>query len=221
MSIYLYNLAFSLTSSDTPAGRFQQYNSNLQGPTIANQSCAWFTCVAANPPAGFGDWFQQVFTALNPNQWNNPQPDSNSLSLNPGDFLVMRVFSPDANAGNYRVRVTGVFGQGSSEVPADTEEILQSPLVMSTSVTPSTYPRAVIDVDGSSSSSWPTPITADGSWVNWLGAVHTPSDRGANDYTLNVGVSVLNGSSLYTFGTDPRMRVGSGMMRRKHHEHAA
>ena len=221
MSIYLYNLAFSLNSTDTPAGRFQQYNSNLQSPTIANQSCAWFTCVSNNPPSGFGDWFQQVFTALNSTQWGSPQPDSNCLPLEPGDFLAMRVFSPDANVGNYRVRVTGVFGQGSSEVPTDTEETLQSPLVMSTSTMPSTYPRAVIDVDGSLSSSWPTPITADGSWVNWLGAVHTPSDEGANDYTLNVGVSVLNGSSIYTFGTDPRMRVGGMMQRHKHREHAA
>jgi hypothetical protein len=221
VSIYLYNLAFSLSSSDTPAGRFQQYNATLPNPTIANQSCAWFTCVSSTPPSGFGDWFQQVLTALNPDQWGTPQPDSDCLSLEPGDYLVMRVFSADSNAASYRVRVTGVFGQGSSEVPTDTEETLQSPLVMSTSLTPSTYPRAVIDVDGSASSSWPMPITADGSWVNWLGAVHTPSDQGANDYTLNVGVSVANGSSIYTFGTDPRMRVGGMMHHRRRHEHAA
>lgn len=222
MSIYLYNLAFSLGSSDTAAGRFQQYNTNLQDPTIENQSCAWFTCVSNNPPGNFGDWFQQVFTALNPDDWEDPQPDSDSLSLDPGDFLVMRVFSTDANVANYQVRVTGVFGQGTSETPTDTDETLQSPLVMSTSLTPSTYPRAVIDVDGSLASSWPAPIAADGSWVNWLGAVHTPSDKGANDYTLNVGISVLNGTSIYTFGTDPRMKVGGmPMKRRKHHDHAA
>jgi len=221
VSIYLYNLAFSLNSTDTPAGRFQQYNPALPNPTIASQSCAWFTCVSNNPPSGFGDWFQQVFVALNANQWQNPQPDSNCLSLDPGDFLLMRVFSPDANVANYRVRVTGVFGQGTSGVPTDTQEILQSPLVMSTSVTPSTYPRAVIDVDGSAASSWPTPIAADGSWVNWLGGVHTTSDRGANEYTLNVGVSVSSGSSLYTFGTDPKMKVGGMLQRHKHHEHAA
>lgn len=221
MSIYLYNLAFSLDTTDTQAGRFQQYNSNLQSPTIANQSCAWFTCISNNPPAGFGDWFQQVSNALNPNQWQNPQPDSDCLALEPGDFLLMRVFSADANAASYRVRMTGVFGQGTSAAPTGTDETLQSPLVMSTSTTPSTYPRAVIDVDGTAAANWPTPITADASWVNWLGAVHTPSDLGANDYTLNVGVSVSNGGSIYTFGTDPRMKVGPGMIHHKHHEHAA
>ena len=221
MSIYLYNLAFSLNSSDTRAGRFQQYNPTQPNPTIANQSCAWFTCVSNTPPNGFGDWFQQVSNALNPNQWSNPQPDSNPLSLLPGDYLLMRVYSPDSNVGNYRVRVTGVFGQGTGAPPGDTAETLQSPLVMSTSITPSTYPRAVIDVDGSVASGWPTPIAADGSWVSWLGAVHTTSDNGANDYTLNVGVSVLNASAIYTFGTDPRMHVGGMMQHRKHHEHAA
>ncbi|HTZ97262.1 MAG TPA: hypothetical protein VMB18_12740 [Terriglobales bacterium] len=221
MSIYLYNLAFSLNSSDTPAGRFQPYNSNVQNPTIANQSCAWFTAASSNPPQGFGDWFQQVSIALISSQWGNPQSDASSLSLEPGDYLVMRVFSADPNVASYRVRVTGVFGQGTSEAAADTDETLQSPLVMSTQTTPSTYPRAVIDVDGSAATNWPTPITADGSWVSWLGAVHTPSDLGANEYTLNVGVSVLSGNSIYTFGTDPKMKVGPGMIRHKHHHHAA
>lgn len=221
MSIYLYNLAFSLNTSDTQAGRFQQYDSGLQNPNITNQSCAWFTAASSKLPQGFGDWFQQVSVALISNQWGSPQSDAGSLSLEPDDYLVMRVFSADANVANYRVRVTGVFGQGTSEV-ADTDETLQSPLVMSTQATPSTYPRAVIDVDGSAAANWPTPIAADGSWVNWLGAVHTPADLGANDYTLNVGVSVLSGNSIYTFGTDPRMHVGGAMKhRRKHHEDAA
>lgn len=221
MSIYLYNLAFSLNSSDTPAGRFQQYNPTLPSPTIANQSCAWFTCIVNTPPAGYGDWFQQVFTALNPSQWNNPQPDSAGLDLDPGDYLALRIFCSDANVSNYRARVTGVFGQGTSTPPSVTPEILQSPLVMSTSVIPSTYPRAVIDVDGSSSANWPSPIAADGSWLNWLGGVHTPPDLGANDYTLNVGICVANGSALYTFGTDPHMHVGGSMKRHKDHLDAA
>jgi hypothetical protein len=221
VSIYLYNLAFSLNSTDTPAGRFQQYNSAIVNPTIATQSCAWFTFNSDTPPSGLGDWFAPITTALNSGQWGNSQSDSNSLGLEPGDYLVMRVFSTDVNVAKYQVRVTGVFGQGTSEAPTGDEEALQSPLVMSTSTTPSTYPRAVIDVDGSTTSNWPAPIAADGSWVNWLGAVHTPSDQGANVYTLNVGASVANGSSIYTFGTDPRMHVGAGMKRRKHHEHAA
>lgn len=216
MSIYLYNLAFSLNGPDTSAGRFQQYNGALPNPTIANQSCAWFTCIVSNPPSGYGDWMQQVTTALTANQWLSPQPDSNCLDLTPGDYLALRIFSPDANAANYRARVTGVFGQGTSAPAVGVQESLQSPLVMSTSTTPSTYPRAVIDVDGSAATSWPAAIAADGSWVNWLGAVHTPADEGANEYTLNVGICVLSGGVVYTFGTDPRMRVGGSMKRHVH-----
>lgn len=213
MTVYLYNLGFSLNTTDTAVGRFQQYNSALPNPTIATQSAAWFTYNQSGTPNNLGDYFATITAALNSAQWGSPQPDSNDLSLDPGDYLAMRVFCNDANVSNYRVRVTGVFGQGTSTPPTGTDETLQSPLVMSTPTVVSSYPRAVIDVDGSAALTWPAPIAADGSWVNWLGAVHTPSDQGANDYTLNVGVSVANGSSLYTFGTDPRMHVG-GMAKR-------
>lgn len=225
MAVYLYNLAFSLGTSDTPAGRFQQYDSSIVSPTIADQSSAWFTYGLAGTPGNLGDYFQSVTVQINPNQWENPTSDDDCLSLDPGDYLAMRVFSTDANVAQYQVRVTGVFGQGTSAAPTDTLETLQSPLVMSTPTVRSSYPRAVIDVDGTASSSWPGPVTGpltdDGSWNNWLGMVHPTSDNGANDYTLNVGVSVAYNGALYTFGTDPRMRVGPGMLHRKHHDHAA
>jgi len=220
MAVYLYNLAFSLNSPDTAVGRFQQYNSSLPNPTIANQSSAWFTYNQSGTPNNLGDWFATVSTALNPALWGSPQVDTGSLSLTPGDYLMMRVFSPDANVANYKVRVTGVFGRGTGAVLGPGAGDLQSPLVMSTPTVVSSYPRAVIDVDGSAASNWPGPITGDGSWVNWLGMVHAAPGNAANDYSLNVGVSVAYGSAIYTFGKDPRMHVG-GMMKRREHSDAA
>jgi hypothetical protein len=219
MAVYLYNLLFSLTGTDYTLGRFTQYNSAIANPTISNQSCAWFTYNQATPPSGFGDWFAPVSTALTPNNWGNSQPDTNSLELNPGDYLLIRVASLDSNAGSYQARFTGVFGRGTSQVETGGDD-LQSPLQMSTSTTPNANPRAVIDVDGSSGSNWPSPIATDNSWVNWLGAAHTPANAAANDYTLNVGISVYAGSAYYTFGRDPRVHVG-GMPIRKHHDCAA
>ena len=208
MSVYLYNVAFSLNSSDTILGRFQQYNSSIGNPSIANQSSAWFEYMVAGTPNGMGDYFQPITTALTATQWGNSSSDGNALSLNPGDYVIMRVFCNDANAANYRVRVTGVFGRGDSSLLTGGND-LQSPLVMSTPTAPSTYPRAVIDVDGCSGSSWPGPITTDNSWVNWLGMVHATSDNEANDYSLNIGVSVYYNGATYTFGKDPHMHVGT------------
>jgi hypothetical protein len=226
-SSYLYNLGFSLNSSDTPVGRFQQYDTARPNPTIANQSAAWFTHTGPNsPPPGFGDWFTPVSNPLHAGDWGNPQSDSGSINLDPLDFLAIRVFTADPNVANYRVRVTGVFGRGTGDdLPYATDE-LQSPLVMSTQNQISTLPRAVIDVDGSSGPNWVAPLS-DGSWVSWLGAVHPPADDSANDYTFNVGVSVylLNAPqgnpTLYTFGIDPRMHVGAAMERKRKHKHEA
>jgi hypothetical protein len=221
MSVYLYNLAFSLVTSDTAVGRFQQYNAALPNPTIANQSSAWFSYLLTGTPGNLGDYFQTVSSQVNPSQWGNGVSDSGSLSLEPGDYLAMRIFSTDTNVGQYQARVTGVFGQGTSEAPTDTPETLQSPLCMSTPTTISGYPRAVIDVDGSATSTWPGPVTgpltADGSWNNWLGMAHTTADEGANDYTINIGVSVVYNGTIYTFGKDPRMKVGPGMLHRHKH----
>ncbi|MFZ0285317.1 MAG: hypothetical protein WAL32_08800 [Terriglobales bacterium] len=213
MSVYLYNLLFSLTGTDFTLGRFTQYNSMIANPTISSQSCAWFTYQVAGVPPGMGDWYTPITTALTPGNWGGCQQDSGSLSLEPGDYLMIRVASLDANAANYMVRVTGVFGRGTSQLETGGDD-LQSPLQMNTSTTPNTNPRAVIDVDGSSGLNWPGPIAADNSWVSWLGAAHTPANDAANDYTLNVGICVYVGGAYYTFGRDPRLRVG-GMMRHK------
>ena len=208
MSVYLYNLLFSLSGSDFSAGRFQQYNSGIANPTILNQSSAWFTYLPAGTPFGLGDYYAAVTSPLNPGDWGHSQSDSGALQLSPGDYLMMRVGSPDSNARNYQTRFTGVFARGTSQVlPAGAGD-LQSPLVMSTSTVPSTYPRAVIDMDGTSGGSWPGPIASDNSWVAWLGMAHAAPGGASNDYILNVGISVYTGANYYTFGKDPRMRVG-------------
>jgi hypothetical protein len=216
MAVYLYNLLFSLTGANCPFGRFEQYPTVLPpNPNILNLSSAWFTYNVAGTPSGMGDYFAPVATALTTTQWGSPQPDTGSFQLSVGDYLIMRVSSLDSAASGYRVRFTGVFGRGlGQEAPAATDE-LQSPLVMSTPTTPSTFPRAVIDVDstggGVPGSSWPPPIATDTSWVNWLGAIHAPADKAANDYSFNVGVSVYSGGGVFTFGKDPRMHVGVGL----------
>jgi hypothetical protein len=219
MSVYLYNVLFSLAGSDPTVGRFTQYSTSNPNPTISTQSSAWFTYQLAGTPFSLGDYYSPVGVALTPANWGSPQPDSGGLQLNPGDFLMMRVASLDSNAGSYQVRFTGVFGRGTSQPLGAGAGDLQSPLLMNTPTTQSSYPRAVIDVDGTTGTNWPAPL-GDHSWVTWLGAVHAAPGGAANDYTVNVGASVYAGGAYYTFGKDPRLHVG-GMVRRKNDDCAA
>jgi len=217
MSVYLYNLLFSLSGANSAVGRFQPYNSTTPNPTILNQSAAWFAYLVAGTPSGLGDYFATINQALNSSQWGNPQPDTSALTLNPGDYLIMRIATTDANVQNYQSRVTAVLARGSgSSLPAGASD-LQSPLVMSTPTAPSALPRTVIDVDGSMPGSWPSALS-DGSWANWLGMVHSAPNAAANTYTMNVGATVYVSSgapaagNLFTFGHDPKMQVG-GMVK--------
>jgi len=223
MSVYLYNLIFSLSGTNVTAGRFQPYPTTLPpNPSISNVSSAWFSYTDAGLPPGLGSYLQVVTQALNAGQWGSPQSDAGALTLNPGDYLMMRVCSADSNVSNYQLRFTGVFGRGRSQSLAPGAGDLQSPLVMSSASAPNnTLPRAVINIDGSSATTWPSPIAADGSWVTWLGEVMSAPADAANDYTLNVGASVYvtaNAPSLgnlFTFGHDPKMHVtGIGKKRK-------
>jgi hypothetical protein len=212
MAIYLYNLEFSLTGSNVNVGNFQPYPSPLPpNPSIANISCAWF--VANTVPPGAQPYFQVLTQPLTASQWESPESDANDLTLDPGDYLMVRVFTQDPNVSTYQMRFTGVFGQGTSAVPTGEASNLQSPLVMSSASSPNnTFPRTVIDVDGSQGPSWPAPLS-DGSWATCLGQVVGAPEDAANDYTFNVGASVyvnLNPpptGNLFTFGRDPRMHV--------------
>ena len=56
MAVYLYNLIFSLTSTDTPFGRFQQYPTALPpNPSVLNMSSAWFTYKNQGTPNDLGE----------------------------------------------------------------------------------------------------------------------------------------------------------------------
>jgi len=223
MAIYLYNLEFSLTGSNVNVGTFEPYPSPPPpSPVIANMSCAWFTANAPSAP-GVQPYYQPLIQPLTSAQWVSPQSDANDLTLDPGDVLVVRVFTQDANVSTYQVRLTGVFGQGTSAQVSEASS-LQSPLVMSSAANPkSTFPRTVIDADGSTGPSWPAPLS-DGSWTLCLGEIVSAPNDAANDYTLNVGASVYVNSTgnVYTFGRDPRMHVtGLGEGRRHKHRHDA
>src|SRR5271165_6597046 len=214
MAVYLYNVMFSLTGTNVNVGNFEPYPSVLPpNPSISNLSCAWFE--ANTVPPGVETYFQVLTQPLTPSQWGSPQSDANSLTLEPGDYLMMRVFSEDANVGSYQMRFTGVFGRGTSQLLPTGAGNLQSPLVLSTPTTPSTFPRTVIDIDGSVGPNSPAPLS-DGSWVSCLGQVVAAPGGAANDYTFNVGASVYVKSappaagSVFTFGRDPRMHVGTG-----------
>ena len=212
MSVYLYNLMFSLTGSNVNVGSFEPYPSPLPpSANIANLSCAWFT--ASSSPPGLQPYFQVMSHPLSASLWGSPQSDANDLTLNPGDYLMLRVFSQDSNLFNYQMRFTGVFGRGTSQSLAPGAGNLQSPLVMSTAAAPNnTLPRAVLDIDSNLASTWPAPLS-DGSWVTCLGQVVVAPGGAANDYTLNVGASVYvkanlpAAGNLFTFGRDPRMHV--------------
>jgi hypothetical protein len=212
MSVYLYNLMFSLNGSNVNVGSFEPFPSPLPpNPNIATVPSAWFT--ATSSPPGLQPYFQAMTQPLTASLWGSAQSDANDLMLNPGDYLMVRVFSQDSNVSNYQVRFTGVFGRGTSQPLAPGAGNLQSPLVMSSASSPNnTFPRAVIDVDASLGSSWPVPLS-DGSWVTCLGRVVIAPGGAANDYTLNVGASVyVKGNqpaagNLFTFGRDPRMHV--------------
>jgi protein involved in polysaccharide export with SLBB domain len=221
MAIYLYNLEFSLTGSNVNVGNFEPYPTTPPpSPVIGNMSCAWFTASTPSLP-GAQPYYQPVTQALAAGNWTNPQTDANDITLDPGDVLLVRVFTQDANVSTYQARFTGVFGQGMS-APVTEASSLQSPLVMSSASSPNNaFPRTVIDADGTTGPSWPAPLS-DGSWVLCLGKIVGAPNDAANDYTFNVGVSVYVNSTgnVFTFGRDPRMHVtGVGLGHKHKHKH--
>ena len=117
MSVYLYNLMFSLNGSNVNVGSFEPFPSPLPpNPSIANLVSAWFT--ATSSPPGLQPYFQAMTQPLSASLWGSAQSDANDLALNPGDFLMVRVFSRDPNVSNYQMRFTGVFGRGTGQLLA-------------------------------------------------------------------------------------------------------
>jgi hypothetical protein len=189
MALYLYNLGISLQSPFPSQGRFTNGGSGL------NQSGYWLTWQHASLPA----WLQQqnvVFLTqpLNSSDWGNPMSDSGAFPANTGDYIIVRVFLADSPAPTgCLVRLNVVFGHGAT-APA-TANPLQTPLQMTGGL-----PRAVVDSDNGTPSQQPT---SDSAWAYSLGMIY----GNVNDYSFNVGVTLIQGGNWYTFGHDPQLHI--------------
>ena len=191
MALYLYNLGVSLQSPYPSQGRFTIGGSGLM------QSGYWLTWQHTNLPG----WLQAqnvVFLGqpLNSSDWGNPQPDTSAFPAVTGDYMVVRIFLNDSPApSGCLVRLNVVFGRGAIAQLPPTVTPFQSPLQL-----PSGMARTVVDTDNSTPSQAPT---GDNAWAYSLGQIYGVG----NDYSFNVGVTLTQGASLYTFGHDPQVHV--------------
>jgi hypothetical protein len=213
MSIYLYNLGFSVSNSMN--GNFSS------GGTGINASNAWFQYSGPGTPIGLNNYqgvIPQLGSAAIWSLLSAPPASFNSTeNSNGGDYLFLRIFNTDGAPQNYIVRTTVIFGQGtgSSSSPSSS---LQSPFIRNST----SQPVPVIDCDTPAfgiggAPTWPAPttdnnpISAYSSWSYCIGQINGPT----SDYAFNVGASVYavsgsNQGSYYSYGIDPRMHV-SGM----------
>jgi len=204
MSVYLYNLAFSVTNGDAQNGTF----SNTGQPGL-NKNNAWFLYTGPGLPAGVVDNLAAL-GALTPSQWSFQQTGDTALNLNSAslasDYILIRVFNweptpPSPSLPAMKARVTAVFGKGTNGVPAG-PSTLQSPLLMGNSA------RPVVDFDGSTPNpNWPAQTAGANEWIYCLGGIHGVD----NDYTFNVGATVFvpSGSfaGTYAYGRDPQLHI--------------
>ncbi len=187
--LYLYNLGISLQSPFPSQARF------TNGGTGLMQSGYWLTWQHANNPS----WLQPqnvVFLnqPLNSSDWGNPVSDAGAFPAVTGDSIVVRVFLADSPApSNCLVRLNVVFGHGA--IAPATANPLQTPLQLTGGM-----PRAVVDTDNSAPSQ---PPSSDNAWAYSLGQIY----GSGNDYSFNVGVTLIQGGNWYTFGHDPQVHV--------------
>jgi hypothetical protein len=223
MSIYLYNLGFSVSNSMN--GNFSS------GGTGINASNAWFQYIGPGTPMGLNNYQGVVPQLGSAALWSLlSAPPANFYSTespNGGDYLFLRIFNTDGTPQTYIVRTTVIFGQGSGSTSSSANS-LQSPFVRNSSY----QPVPVFDCDTVSfgiggAPEWPAPTTdinpvsAYSSWCYCIGQINGPS----SNYAFNVGASVYavsgsNQGSYYAFGIDPRMHV-TGMSKRREEETAA
>jgi hypothetical protein len=192
MSLYLYNLGISLQAPYPSQGRF--YSSAISG---LKQSGVWMKYQPQTLPGWVQDNVVFLNQPLNAPDWGNPQPDSNPFPVNPGDYMVVRLFLSDTPPpSTCLLRANIVFGRGISSPNATGSNLSQSPLMLNSSI-----PRAVVDSDNSTPAQAPT---SDSAWAYCLGKIYGAN----NDYSFNVGVTLTQGGQWYTFGHDPQMHVG-------------
>lgn len=199
MSVYLYNLGFSLANA--AYGNFLPYQG---GQTGLGQSDTWFQYNGAGLPSGVSDNLVAL-QALTPSDWNKL---TSPPSLNGGvDYVLVRVFNTDglpSPSSSFMLRLTAVMGHGyaGNGVPAATP--LQSPFQMGSRA------RPVIDTDNSTNPpNWPPATGSDGAWTYCFGMIHGI----INDYSCNIGATAYVASGQYAgfsaFGQDPQFHVVS------------
>ena len=201
MSVYLYNLGFSVSNQNAALGRFEPYANTQSG---LGQSSCWLSYNGSGVPSGVSDSVAAL-AALTAGDWSFVQQDTSAMNASGGDYLIVRVFPVDsAMPPQTQLRLGVIFGRGISgqpSGPASTQ--LQTPLVMGT------RPRAVVDTDSvlSGNPSWPNPTGTDGAWTYCVGMVHGAT----NDYSFNTGATVWVPSGanqgFLAYGHDPQLHV--------------
>jgi hypothetical protein len=197
-TVYLLNIGMSTNSTYANNGGFKAYNVSDTGLAMSG---AWFKYTGGGLPVGVADNVAGL-SAPNSTYWQFVQTDQSTLSVSPGDYIVVRIFPFDGSfPTNSNARFTMLFGAGTGS-PNNSSVTLQSPLQ-----TTSGAVRPIIDTDNSSSSNWPTPSGADNAWTYCVGKIHAV---GPVDFVFNIGVTLApyGSGSLYAFGRDPQLHVG-------------
>jgi hypothetical protein len=196
-TVYLLNLGISTNSTYANNGALKAYSASDTGLAMSG---AWFKYTGSGLPSGVTDNVAAL-TALNSTYWQFVQTDQSTLSVSPGDYVVVRIFPFDSSfPTNSNARFTMIFGAGTGS-PNNSSVTLQSPLQ-----TTSGAVRPIIDTDNSSSSNWPTPTGTDNAWTYCAGKIHA---TGPVDFVFNLGITLApNGSgTIYGFGRDPQLHV--------------
>ena len=201
MSVYLYNLGFSVSNQNAALGRFEPYATTQSG--LAQSSC-WLSYNGSGLPTGVGDNVAPL-AALTASDWGFVQQDNSTMNASAGDYLIVRVFPVDSGLPTgVQLRLGVIFGRGiSGPPPGPATTQLQTPLMMGT------RPRAVVDTGGAmiGNPGWPVATGTDGAWTYCVGMVHGAS----NDYAFNTGVTTWVPSGAYNgffaYGHDPQLHV--------------
>lgn len=200
MSVYLYNLGFSLANA--AYGNFLPYQGSQTG---LGQSDTWFQYNGSTLPSWVVDNVAPVTSALNASDWTTMTSPPDFVAGT--DYLLVRIFNTDglpSPSASFVLRLTAVMGHGynANGTPAATP--LQSPFLAGSKA------RPVIDTDNSANPpNWPQATASDGAWTYCLGMIHGI----INDYSCNIGVTAYVSSGTYAgfsaFGHDPQLHVGS------------
>jgi len=198
MSVYLYNLGFSLANA--AYGNFLPYQGSQTG---LGQSDSWFQYNGTNLPPGVSDNLVPL-QALNSSDWT--RLTSSPSFVVGSDYVIVRIFNTDGVASpssSFLLRLTAVIGHGNSAAGAPASTPLQSPFQVGSNA------RAVIDTDNSTNPpNWPQATGSDGAWTYCFGMIHGI----INDYSCNIGATayVAPGqqyAGFSAFGHDPQLHV--------------